>query len=271
MPERDSIHIADSIYCQFISTEFGRDSSYIIPPLSANSLWGANTLVTPLPFYIDKQIEENNFDYLSSGLILAIFIFFIIISKEILIVIPKVIKTLFGYKNCVRFEEKLSFTNKRGLVVLFTALSYPVSILSSFGIYVEESYGFSRYLLLLGAFSLIALYWLYKTSVLRFVGWITKSKNPFNLIGKIGYNYFIISLLFTILAIIASLFFFESREVYLTYILMYSYLILLLFYLIRVYQALIAHHFSIFFFILYLCIVEILPIALLTKFLLSIT
>ncbi|PKO99524.1 MAG: hypothetical protein CVU13_05455 [Bacteroidetes bacterium HGW-Bacteroidetes-8] len=268
MPERDTITVSDSTYCRFIIIEKSPDIGIITPAAPANSLWGSYTLSKTKPPKGSVPVTESS-EYFVSGLILAFFILLILFSREILITIPNIIKTIFSFKNHQRLEQKLSISYQRNVTAALSALYYPVVFTLLLGEYIGYNAGISGYLIFAGIVALFLAYWIFKTIILRFLGWVTKFNQPFNLIGKMGYNHLIISVIFSFPALIVSLFFPDMKEIILVSLLSVCLLFIYLIYLTRTYQAIISYRFSHFFYILYLCIVELLPLALLTNFLLS--
>ena len=268
MPERDTITLIDSTNCRFIIIESRGDIGIIAPAYPANSLWGSSTLSKTKPPKGSIPVT-NSSEFFVSGVILAFFILLIIFSREILITIPNIFKTIFSFKNHQRLEQKLSISNQRNITATLSALYFPVILTLVLGEFIDNSVGIPGYLIFAGITALFLAYWIFKTITLRFLGWVTKFNQPFNLIGKMGYNHLIISVIFSFPALIISLFFPDIKEIILISLLTVCVLFLYLIYLIRTYQAIISYRFSHFFYILYLCIIELLPLALLTNFLLS--
>ncbi len=269
MPDRDTIQISDSISCRYLVVERDFDTSYVINPLPVNKIWGSYTLSkTKLPKESDPYLTDDS-NFANSGIILGFFILFILFSREVIIIFPTILKSIFSYKNHIRLEQKLSDSNQRNIAAIISALFYPVFAILLLGDFIEENTGMAWYIIFGAILGFIIAYWIFKATILRFIGWVTKVKQPFTLIGKMGYNHLIISFIFSIPAVFVSLFFSEMKEIIFISILIFSVLFSYLLYLVRTYQAIISYRFSQFFYILYLCIVEILPFALLTNFLLS--
>ena len=269
MPIRDTLQGCDSISCRLIVIERECDSSYVIEPQPVNQLWNSYTLSRTKPPKESDPIISDGSNFANSGIILGFFILIILFIKELTIITPVILKTIFSFKNHVKLEQKLSDSTQRNIAAILSALFYPVFAILLLGEFFSENTGLPWYIVFGGVLGFITVYWIYKSSALRFVGWITKVKQPFALIGKMGYNHLIISVFFSIPAIIVSLFFPEMKEIIFVSILAFSVLFSTLLYLVRTYQSIISYRFSHFFYILYLCIVEILPLALLTNFLLS--
>lgn len=268
MPERDTITVSDSTNCRFIIIESSPDTGAIIPATPANSLWGSSTLSKTKPPKGSVPVSDSS-EFFVSGLILLFSILLILFSREILITIPNIFKTIFSFKNHQKLEHKLSISYQRNVTAALSAFYYPVIFTLLMGEFIDQNVGIEGYLIFAGITALFFVYWVFKTITLRFLGWVTKTNQPFNLIGKMGYNHLIISVIFSFPALIVSFFFPDMKEIIFASILIVCLLFLYLVYMVRTYQAIISYRFSHFFYILYLCIVELLPLALLTNFLLS--
>lgn len=235
-----------------------------------DSLWGAQTLSSTLQqSTIAPKHKKENSNHFTSGFALLFLILIFLFFRELLFTVPNIIRNTFNLKGQRALEERLSAVNQRNITALMGALFLTLFIVITFGNYLEESTGIQSFLLIPASFGVIVGYWIFKSLMLRFAGWLSKAKQPFLLIGKLGYNHLILAAIATIPVILIPIFTTEFNEILLLKILMYCYLALFALYFIRVYQILISYHFSQFFYILYLCTVEILPIALFINFLLS--
>jgi hypothetical protein len=266
---KDTITVRDSTLSRFIIIEDFAEFPKQETPLPADSLWGKSTLSITTPAKGSVPAAREGGDYFISGLILGFFILLVIFSRELLNTVPTIVKTILSHKNHIRAENILSFSSQRNTSAILSALFFPIFITISLGDYLGMIAGIPSYFVVLGITAFMVGYWVFKTIVLRFLGWLTKIKQPFNYIGKIGYNHLIISLISSIPAVIFHIFWPDIEEIYLIKLLIYSIISIYLLYQIRIYQTIISYRFSHFFYILYLCGVEILPLALLTNFLLS--
>lgn len=238
--------------------------------MPVDSLWGAQTLSSTLQQNtIAPKHKKENSNHFTSGFALLFLILLFLFFREILFTVPNIIRNTFNLKGQKALEERLSSVNQRDITALMGALFLTLFIVITFENYFEESTGIQSFLLIPASFGVIIGYWVFKSLMLRFAGWLSKAKQPFLLIGKLGYNHLILAAIATIPVILIPIFTTEFNEALLLKMLIYCYLALFVLYFIRVYQILISYHFSHFFYILYLCTVEILPIALFINFLLS--
>lgn len=264
----DTITVTNLLYSRFIVVEKSYpDSNETIKPM--NQLWSSTTLISHNKSDFVKIEEEHPDDYFISSLMLLFFILTAIFSRELVITFPNIFKSLFSFKKQVKWESKLSESNQRNIAALLAAIYFPLFIAFSFGDYFDTQYGIERFFLLAASAIIILSYWIFKSIILRFLGWITKSKVTFILVGKIGYNHLILSVFMSFPFFLIPLFKtqadYDSLLKWLSICILSAYVL----FLIKGYKAIISSHFSHFFYILYLCTVELLPIALMTHFLLS--
>ncbi len=263
----DTISFEDSLFSRYPVTLSEEIISGVSPVLPADSLWEASTL--------DVNYQQHNHHnsvpagYLYSALILSLFILFVLFSREVSGTLPGILRSIVRYRENLKIEEKLSISNQRNITVLFTVVFIPVYIVVTTGQYFEETTGTTPFLQIVYIFSIIFSYWLFKNIILAFLGWLTKNRQLFSTIGKIGYNHLIMGVFFAIPLLLTKFFIVkDDPEIFIKLLLLCALSIYLLF-LIRVYQTFILHRFSQVFNILYLCTVELLPIALFINFLLS--
>ncbi|MFA6769775.1 MAG: DUF4271 domain-containing protein [Bacteroidales bacterium] len=270
MAQNDTITISDSLTCRYIIIDRVQEASVkeVINPV--DSLWGSQTLSNTLTReYKTIKQEKNPEEHIISGFILLFLVLLLLFFREVIATVPNIIKNCFNFRAQRVIEEKLAFVNTRNIATLIAALFLTLFIVLTFGSYFKASTGIEEYMLIPASFGIMTSYWIFKSLLLKFAGWVSKVKYPFWLIGKFGYNHLILASIFTIPVIIVPIFISSFNEALLIKLLIISYLAIFILYSIRVYQIIISYHFSLFFYILYICTVEILPIALLTNFLLS--
>ncbi len=269
MITKDTITISDSTLSRYLIIDTGADFPMAVRPLPADSLWGGSTLNITTPSRGSVPTARDSGDYFIPGLILGFFILITLFSRELFNTLPTILKSIFSFKNHIRAEDKLSFSYQRNITALLSAIFFPVFITIALGDYIGLEAGIPDHYILIGLSSFMTGYWFFRTITLSFLGWVTKIKQPFKYIGKIGYNHLIISMIFAIPALVFHILWPDIKEIFLVKILSYSIIATFIMYQVRIYQTIISYRFSHFFYILYLCGVEILPLALLTNFLLS--
>lgn len=266
MQVRDTITITDSLSCRFIV--FEREQIFTARKiLPVDSLWNSS-VISQSPVANIKGTSAGD-NYLDSSLILFFIIITLYFFREILNTLPSIFKTLLSHKEHLRLEEKLSASTQRNITALIAALFFPIFLTITIGETVSAYSGIPRWLQFVFSLGVVILYWIFKSIILIFLGWVTKKKQTFNLVGKIGYNHLIMAAIFST-PILLSQFFIPEIEFSLFYkMLIYCIILTYTLYLIRVYQTIIINRFSHIFYILYLCTAELLPIALFANFLLS--
>ncbi len=235
----------------------------------ADSLWGSHTLVVTDPGKEPKLNIEASHNIFTSSFILLFFILIAVFFSDIKATTSYLIKNIFKFKPQIALEEKLSSVNRRNRTFLISIVFLALFFTLSFGDYFTEKTGLKEYYLPLTLIAVVIVYWIFKSIALRFTGWLTNDKQTFSLVAKIGYNHLIMASFLTLPVVIIPFFTTTEYEPILFKYLLYSYLTVYTIYLARVYQTIIYSRFSHVFYILYLCSAEILPMALLTNFILS--
>jgi hypothetical protein len=269
MPGKDTITISDSLRSWFLLVDKPEvnTSNEVVQP--ADSLWGAGTLSLPIPAYGSSNSGNNDTNYYTSGAIILFLVLLFLFFREVKNTIPIVLKGFFDLKIQLSIEERLSSSNQRNTTALVSLLMISLIYASVFGEAFYLNTGLGEHILVILTVVSTVIFWIIKTIVNKFAGWITKSRQAFVQIGKIGYNHFIVAAILT-----TPLFSVPYLDPGIDPNILFKYLIIcymaiFVVYLLRVRQIIISYHFSHFFYILYLCSAEILPPVLLINFILS--
>ncbi|MFA6335297.1 MAG: DUF4271 domain-containing protein [Bacteroidales bacterium] len=267
MLQQDTLYITDSASCRYIVTDIYISQKDTILPI--DSLWSTKTLTHTVSLQPGQPGTLKNSDDILSALILAFFVLLVFFSREVINVLPAVLKSLFKLKNHFKLEDKLALSNQRDVVTIIAALYFPVLITLMSGDYLIGKYQILPLSYLLISLGFIFAYWLLRKTLYNILSWVTKDKITFKLVEKIGYNHLIISVIFSFPSILINFIWPGISDYIIINILVISLLFVYVFYIIRGYQIIIAHRYSHFFYILYLCAVELLPVALIVNFILS--
>ena len=230
-----------------------------------DSLWGKETLVIPQAGYTYNSVSITENNYLSSAIILIITILLTLSFQSIVKILPLIFKAVFRYGYHVKIEDKLTLIRQRNILVFVSAICLCLLTILFAGNYISELLNLPTFIII--AYLLLALlsYWAFKTAILRLFSWAAKEKKGFLMVGKIGYNYFILLFFLTIPLFLLSIIpHFISPEALINLLLVLS-LFIYLVYLIRTFQTINLARFSHFFYILYLCAAELLPLLLIIK------
>ena len=227
-----------------------------------DSLWGKESLVIPPG---DTYRTKDNDDYFSSAIVITVIIFLILSFRAIGNIVPLIFKAIFRSNNHAKIEDKLFLINQRGILFIISAVCLPALVVLFGGEFLTERFGVPSYLILISALIILALYWVFKSAILRLCSWITREKKSFSTIGKIGYNYFIV-LFFSAIPLFLLSVIPHFIPVQTTFnLLIILVLIIYVLYLARVFKIIISSRFSHFFYILYLCAAELLPLLFIIK------
>ncbi|MCI1778448.1 MAG: DUF4271 domain-containing protein [Bacteroidales bacterium] len=125
------------------------------------------------------------------------------------------------------------------------------------------------YMVSIYIFAICAIFLTVRLLILKLLGWVNSSP-AFGVINRMGLSYF--ALIFSLALVITLIYVLFFRDVSVNDLYSYIFIctsVILIIYFIRVYQIIISNGFSIFFWILYLCTLEILPSAALIFYLSS--
>lgn len=264
MPHTDTLFVVDSTTCKFIDFEHFPARTNFINPVS--SIWSASTLV---PSVKNTRVRESDLEKnIISGIVFVYFIVLIFFIRQIVPVFYPLISTIWSYKNNVKIEEKTGLSYKRNVTAWLALIFIPIVITATSGSELKSIYGlFTPYIIAIILAGIIAV-WIIRGIIFQFVSWLTKDKITFKAIEKISYNYFIIGSILVFLLLIIRLISGDITSDGMINSFLKVFVFSYLLYIFRTFQVIRSHHFSIVFYILYLCAVEILPLSILTNIIL---
>ena len=268
MLQQDTLYITDSVSCKYILIDKNISQKDTILPIE--SLWSSKSLAISTVNTTDKLPENNKAnDNVLSSVTLAFFILLVLFSREIINIFPLIFKSIFKLKNHYKLEDKLALTRQRDVVSIVAALYFPVLITLMNSNYIADKYRLLPLNCLLISLLIIFVYWLIRKTLYGILSWVTKDKVTFKMIEKIGYNHLIISVIFSLPSILFRFIWPQISDITTLNTLLFCCLIVYCLYIIRGYQIIISHRYSHFFYILYLCGIELLPFAILANLILS--
>ncbi len=264
MPHTDTLFVVDSTSCKYIDFEHFPARTNIINPVS--TIWNTSTFV---PSVKNTRAKESDLEKnIISGIIFVYFIVLIFFIRQIVPVFYTLISSLWSYKNNIKIEEKTGLSFKRNVTAWLALIFIPLVITATSGTELKSIYGlFTPYIIAIILAGILSV-WLIRRTIFRFVSWLTKDKFTFRIIEKISYNYFIIGSILVFLLLIIKLISGEISYSGMVNSILYIFIISYILYIFRTFQVIRSHHFSIVFYILYLCAVEILPFSILTNIIL---
>lgn len=264
MPYTDTLFVADSISCKYIDFEHYPARTDIISPVSV--IWDRSTIV---PVVKNTRIAESNLERnVLSGIVFIFFIILIFFIRRILPGFPHLISTIWSYNNHKKIEEKTGLSYIRNVTAWLSLLFIPIALTVTSGTKLKSIYGlFIPNFVPIILFGIVGI-WIIRHLIFRFATYITRDKTTFKLIERISYNYFIVGALISLFTLIFRLIAgnISSNGMIDSFIIIFLSLYIL--YVFRTFQVIIGSHFSIVFYILYLCAVEILPLSILTNIIL---
>ena len=229
-----------------------------------DSLWGVESLVIPVGDISGTKDSYSN-NYLSSAMIVATLILLTLSFRAIYTIVPMLFKALFRFSYHFKIEDKLSLANHRNILFLTSAVCLPILTTLFCQELLLDHFRFPVYLILAYTFVMIISYWIFKAATLKLFSWITGEKKSFAMVGKIGYNHLIVLFFSTIpLFSLSTIPNFIPAQTTVNSLIILA-LIIYTLYLIRGFQIIISARFSPFFYILYLCAAELLPLLFIIK------
>lgn len=234
-----------------------------------DTLWETGTkIISSIPPVNDTGSYAIS-DTPLSIIILAFFVILVFFSREIITVIPSALKSAFNLKNHYKSEEKLSLSSMRNLVFIISLIYFPVIITIMAGSYIELRFGIYPPLFLIIFFGVLIVLGVVKKLIFKLLSWLNRDKHTFTFIEKVGFNHIILATIVTFPALLTQLVTDDYSGETQIYAMIICTLPVYILYLVRTFQIIIGQHYSLFFYILYLCGAEFLPIVLLVHFILS--
>lgn len=234
--------------------------STIITSSSINNIWPESYIALSEAESFSKPNAPALIDNVTNfGLILTIIIFFLFAYRRILEGLHYILTSFMSLKKVLIIENQSNTQTSRNTLLLFSV------VVSSFIIANhnhENKFTDNAYPIIIN-FAIILLfilgYFLFKRLSLYLISWINFN-GIFITINKIFYSYTVLGILLSFIGIIINIIFNNSNLTYTPLYISIGMFLAFLLYFIRGYQLIIANGFSHFFYILYLCTLEILPL-----------
>ena len=230
--------------------------------MNKQQLWGDAVIEHPSGINASVYRKKHSDIYSS--------IFFLTFLVSILLVHKYIHRSIFPVlRSCFRFSQTLSTQDnlalEQGRIILFVLSLFHFSMVAFFFVQTYEvkqlfQFGWA----IIPSFCLILLLFFgCRYAVFAFVGWVIQYSSDLKIIAKWLRDFFILAAFVTFPIYFSILFFWPTAVHFLTLWCIVSFLISYLFFLFRTLRYFIHLRFSFFFWILYLCSLEIAPLALL--------
>jgi len=237
--------------------------------MDKTQLWGEAVVAHPsgtnASLYVGQQGD------LLSGIYILFFITFLLLTYKFIrhSLIP-VLRCGFSFSQTIKTENNLSL--EQGRFVLFVFSLFHFSIISFFFIQTFSADLYDTYTwLLVPLFYLIyALIYVSRWAVLVFIGWVIRHPNELKFLARASRDFSILAAFFTLPVPLFSLFSCSSVMKPITIWSISALVLCYLLFLFRTLRYFIHVRFSVFFWILYLCGLEIAPLTLLYSVLLTV-
>ncbi len=194
------------------------------------------------------------------GLVITIIAFFLLSFARIAEGVATVAVSVFSYKNLIKIEEQANLYISRNVLLIFSSLVFAFMFSNSdiaFDYVGEEK--FSVGITFVATLLLILLYFLFRNLSFFMLNWVNRCK-AFKYLSRIYYTHVALGMVFSILGLLIYMLFPGVGSSFLKIYLFVSLSALSVMYFVRGNQIIISNGFSHFFWILYLCTLEILPL-----------
>ena len=199
------------------------------------------------------------------GLIIGFFLFaFARIADGLEIVMV----SLFNYKELIKIEGQTNLFMSRNILLIFSLLVLAFMFSNSGLLYYMNGHKFSVGVTFALTLSIFILYFLARQILLSILNWVNK-RNFFKYISRIYYTHLTAAAVFSIVGLTLFMIFPQMGGPLLRYYLYPVLTLISVIYFIRCNKIIISNGFSNFFWILYLCTLEILPLVVLGHVILS--
>ena len=222
--------------------------------MDKRQLWGDAVVEHP------SGVNASVYTSIQSDLYLSVYflsflVFLLLAYKHISRSIWAIIGCCFRFSQTIKSHDNLSL--EQGRMILFMVSLFHFSMVGFFFVHITSWWVIPLFFL---AFT---LYYGFKFAAIAAIGWVIKTQNDLTVIAKGFRDFVVLAALLTFPLFFATLFFWSSSVNLLAIWCISTILLCYLLFLFRVLQYFIHFRFSVFFYILYLCSLEIAPLALL--------
>ncbi len=200
-------------------------------------------------------------NYILSSLILIFFAINIVLYNSLKHTIALIGSAIFSYKANLIIDERVVSIRERNILALLSTFAVIIFITPILCNFYNLEYTKTLLYVILG----LTIFSIFKRLSYSYIKWLSNNNSLFNSIESLFLNHFIIATFLSILLSIEflSINFFGVNTTF--KILIFCNISIFILFISRSLITFISHHFSLLFYILYLCILEIIPIALLIK------
>lgn len=226
-------------------------------------LWsGSCTALQEIEIPAGISLGDPYRDISNVFIITALVLFLLFANRRIIIGLTNVLQGLFNHKKLLGIEAQSNIQICRNTLFMFLTLC--TSFLLANIAYATKTIGYEstlpiRFAGILGTF---VIYFFIKRLSLNFLAWLNK-KPAIKLVQKISYTYACIWYILVLCCFIAIKSISSAPMGNMRYCMVFSLLPVMLMYFFSIFRIFLQKGFSHFFYILYLCTLEILPIAML--------
>lgn len=226
-------------------------------------LWsGSCTALQEIEIPAGISLGDPYRDISNVFIITALVLFLLFANRRIIIGLTNVLQGLFNHKKLMGIEAQSNIQICRNTLFMFLTLC--TSFLLANIAYATKTIGYESTLPIrfAGILGTLVIYFFIKRLSLNFLAWLNK-KPAIKLVQKISYTYACIWYILVLCCFIAIKSISSAPMGNMRYCMVFSLLPIMLMYFFSIFRIFLQKGFSHFFYILYLCTLEILPIAML--------
>ena len=230
--------------------------------MSKRQLWGEAVIEYPSG---DNAIlfTTHQSDIYSSIYSLIFIIFFILSFKYIRRSLIPIIHCCFRFSHTIKTQDNILLEHDRSALFVFSLFHFSMVAFFFLQVYMADFYHTYGSIIVPLLFLAFILFYGVKWALFLFIGWVVRHSGALAFLAKGSRDFIILSAIFTLPFPLFCLFSFSSE---MTLLIIWCITIVVISYLLYLFRTLlhfIYARFSVFFWILYLCTLEIAPLALL--------
>ena len=230
--------------------------------MDRGQLWGNAVIEHPLG--VNASIYESiHSDVFASVYCLTFIFFFLLWYKYISRSIVPIIHCCFRFSQTVKAHDNISLEQGRFVLLVFSIFHFAMVAFFFVQTYEIGMFQPLGWLFIPLFYLILILFYGAKYALFAFIGWVIRQQNELTIIAKGFRDFFILASITTFPLYFVTLFSWPSIVPFLSIWCITALLLSYILFLYRTFQYFLHFRFSVFFYILYLCILEIAPLTLL--------
>jgi hypothetical protein len=232
-------------------------------------LWGEAVIEHPSGINA-SAFAANQSDFYSSVFCLLFIVFLLLAYKDIRRSLVPIMRCCFSFSQTIKTQNNLSLEQGRNTLFIFSLFHFSLVAFFFVQLFRADLYYTYGWMIAPLFFLVFSLIYLSRWVVYAFIGWVIRHPKELTFIAQGSRDFVILSAILTLPFPLFSLFSWSTGVAPLTIWCVFALVLCYLLFLFRTLRHFLYVRFSIFFWILYLCSLEIAPLALFYSLLLTI-